>query len=358
MSNKARLIAFYLPQYHPIPENDEWWGKGFTEWTNVAKAKPHFWKHDQPKIPTELGFYDLRLPETRIAQANLAKEAGIEGFCYWHYWLGNGKRLLEEPFNEVLKSGNPNFPFCLGWANHSWENKTWTPGKDNKLLIEQTYNGIEDYTEHFNAMLPAFKDKRYLRVNNKPLFVIWAPDKIPDSSSFIKLWNNLAIKNGFDGFHFVAYSKDPVKSKEFHSNGYNAVAQDLMEECSKNRTIQKKMIFRILKTLFSIPRIVSYDSYTEYFIRNFKLEKNVLPVILPNYDHSPRSGTRGLILHKSTPDKFKIFLNRLSGIIKSKQKEENIVFIKAWNEWGEGNFLEPDLKFGRGYIDAIKESNI
>ena len=161
--SKARVIAFYLPQFHPVKENDEMWGKGFTEWTNVAKAKPLYKGHYQPQIPADLGFYDLRVPDVRVEQANMAKEYGVEGFCYWHYWFGNGKRILERPFNEVLQSGSPDYPFCLGWANHSWSNKTWQKTAHftkNITFLEQTYPGDEDYILHFNTLLPAFKDHR------------------------------------------------------------------------------------------------------------------------------------------------------------------------------------------------------
>lgn len=169
-----RIIALYLPQYHPIPENDEWWGKGFTEWTNVAKAKPLFYGHYQPHIPADLGFYDLRLPEVREQQAQLAREAGIEGFCYYHYWFGNGKQLLERPFNEVLQSGKPDFPFCLCWANHDWTNKTWIKEKSTKrdsMIMKMEYS-FEDHIAHFHALLPAFKDKRYIKVDGKPIFAV------------------------------------------------------------------------------------------------------------------------------------------------------------------------------------------
>jgi lipopolysaccharide biosynthesis protein len=191
-SPSVRVIASYLPQFHPIPENDEWWGKGFTEWTNVGKAKPLFRGHYQPKVPADLGYYDLRLPETRQAQADLAKEYGVEAFCYWHYWFGNGRRLLERPFNEVLTSGKPDFPFCLGWANHSWEDKQFSKEGTNRMLMEQLYPGEADYINHFNALLPAFKDKRYIRVDDKPLFMIYAPFLFNDVSNFISLWQKLA----------------------------------------------------------------------------------------------------------------------------------------------------------------------
>ena len=203
MGNKIKIIAFYLPQFHPIPENDKWWGKGFTEWTNVGKAKPLFRGHYQPRVPADLGYYDLRIPEVRESQANMAKSFGIDGFCYWHYWFGNGKRLLERPFNEVLQSGRPDFPFCLAWANQSWQGISHGI-KNKKILIEQLYPGKEDYINHFNSLLPAFKDSRYIRINDKPVFVIYKPLDIPKIQEFILLWNNLALQNGLKGIFFIS----------------------------------------------------------------------------------------------------------------------------------------------------------
>ena len=159
-ASQARLISFYLPQFHPIPENDRWWGRGFTEWTNVTKAKPLFKGHYQPRLPADLGYYDLRLPEVREAQAELARNAGIEGFCYYHYWFG-GKQLLEQPFNEVVASGKPDFPFCLCWANQTWTG-VWY-GAPHRTLVEQTYPGREGHRRHFLALRRAFLDERYLR---------------------------------------------------------------------------------------------------------------------------------------------------------------------------------------------------
>ena len=159
---KARVLAYYLPQFHPFPENDEWWGKGFTEWTNVGKAKNLFPGHYQPRVPADLGYYDLRVPETREAQAQLARDAGVEGFIYWHYWFA-GKELMERPFDEVLASGKPDFPFALAWANQTWQGFNFGVNDERNVLIEQTYPGDEDYIAHFNKVLPAFKDKRYIQ---------------------------------------------------------------------------------------------------------------------------------------------------------------------------------------------------
>ena len=191
---KARVIALYLPQFHPIPENDKWWGKGFTEWNNVKKAVPLCKGHVQPRVPADLGYYDLRDPEIREKQAQLAREAGIEGFCYYHYWFGEGRQLLERPFDEVLESGKPDFPFCLCWANHNWTNKSWKKSKTmatGNMIMEMRYS-MEDHIKHFYHVLPAFKDHRYIKVDGKPLFAVWAPRDVPDCKAFIDKWQELA----------------------------------------------------------------------------------------------------------------------------------------------------------------------
>ncbi len=221
---KARVIACYLPQFHPIPENDAWWGKGFTEWTNVGKAKPLFRGHYQPRVPADLGYYDLRMPEVREAQAEMARDAGIEGFLYWDYWFGNGKRLLEMPLKELLRTGKPDFPFCLGWANHSWNNRDWNSSqhwKEKTFLVEQTYPGKEDNEKHFYTLLEAFHDQRYIKVEDKPLFLIFLPLNIPQVNEFIDLWNNLAVKNGLSGIHFVGISVS--YQRELFDLGFDAI---------------------------------------------------------------------------------------------------------------------------------------
>lgn len=355
MSKKLRIIAFYLPQFHQIPENDEWWGKGFTEWTNVGKAKPLFKGHYQPRVPADLGYYDLRLPETREAQAQMAKKHGIEGFCYWHYWFGNGKELLERPFNEVLKSGKPDYSFCLGWANHSWKAKTWIIGGEDKILIEQKYPGIEDYSNHFFSVLPAFQDKRYIRVKNKPLFIIWDPDDFPDISLFIKHWNVLAKSNGLDGIYFVAYSLIRKNISNYLEMGFDSVTFDFISELFKSRSLFYKVFFKACNLFLSVPKVINYNQYIKVVLKNFEVIDNIFPCILPNYDHSPRSGKHAWVLTNATPDNFGKLLESLLIKVRQKRNEENIIFIKSWNEWGEGNYLEPDLKYGDGYLVKIHE---
>lgn len=354
-----RLIAFYLPQFHPIPENDEWWGKGFTEWTNLAKAKPLFRGHYQPIIPSELGFYDLRLPEVRVEQAELAKEYGIEGFCYWHYWFGNGKRLLERPFNEVVNSGSPDFPFCLAWANHSWKGSTWhARGNVKDLLIEQKYPGKEDYINHFMSLLPAFKDKRYIRLDDKLLFLIYFPLESDEIEVFIKTWRLLANEYKLGDFYFVGrdtYSRD---KKKLLSIGFDAVYNDNISNIYRPMSLFKKAMYWIQIKILNYPIVIKYKDATKYLITDDEKDETSFPVILPNWDRTARAGRKAIILKDAEPAYFQKLLEKTLDIIKFKKPEKQIVFIKAWNEWAEGNYLEPDLKFGRGYLEAIKNALI
>lgn len=374
---KARVIALYLPQFHPIPENDEWWGKGFTEWTNVAKAKPLFRGHYQPKIPADLGFYDLRMPEVRQQQAELAKEAGIEGFCYWHYWFGNGKRLLERPFNEVLESGKPDFPFCLGWANHTWTSKTWDKGANKSvpsILVEQKYPGVDDYVAHFYAVLPAFKDKRYITVDGKPFFYIFAPLDFKDVNTFILTWRKLAVENGLKGIHFVANASATFRdlrtgnlrkslvpehevNKYLMDLGFDAVNSNGMTRSNvKNQGMLRSYIKGFLKkklNLSIVDRIKQKDINKYLFTEEDRLE-NVYPTIIPNYDRTPRT-VKDVFYYESTPEVFKQCIVNCLSYVNHKNTEHRIIMLKSWNEWGEGNYVEPDLKYGRGYLDALKE---
>ncbi|GHT41536.1 glycosyl transferase [Bacteroidia bacterium] len=351
---KARVIAFYLPQFHPVPENDRWWGKGFTEWTNVGKAKPLFKGHYQPRVPADLGYYDLRLPEVRQAQADMAKDAGIEGFCYWHYWFGNGKRLLERPFNEVLASGKPDFPFCLAWANSSWEDKLFNKEGDKTVLIEQTYPGEADYINHFNALLPAFKDFRYIRVDDKPLFMIYSYKDMPEPAAFMQLWNRLAQENGLKGIHFVAHTYNERDVEPLRRMGFDGVNIVRLFHFFQNFSFLAKGYMKIMRVVFGRGRIVPYKKASKYFIGKEDALDYCYPTVIPNWDHSPRSGRGGHILVDSTPQLFFKHLQAALDVVEKKADQHKLVFLKSWNEWAEGNYMEPDLKFGKQYLDALR----
>jgi hypothetical protein len=357
MENKTQLIAFYLPQFHPIPENDEWWGKGFTEWTNVGKAKPLFTGHYQPRVPKDLGYYDLRVPETRKQQADLAKEFGIDGFCYWHYWFGNGKRLIERPFNEVVASGEPDFPFCLAWANESW--KGFAHGLTNRnMLIEQLYPGVEDFENHFNELLPAFKDKRYIKVNNKLLFTIYNPLADDSISLFIETWRRLAKTHGLNDFYFVGQNiNSKININDIFKIGVDAVNTVRLDSYQLNvRTFSERLSKHLKKAVKDVPQSYDYATVAEYFINPEEDSKeNVYPTIISGWDHSPRSGKEALVLTDYTPEAFKKHVHDTFNIVKDKSVENQIIFIKSWNEWAEGNYLEPDFIYGTQFLEKIKE---
>jgi len=350
----ARVIAFYLPQFHPTPENDEWWGAGFSEWTNVASAKPLFNGHEQPVIPADLGFYDLRLPETRVAQAEMAAAHGVEGFCYWHYWFG-GRRMLERPFNEVLSSGSPDFPFCLGWANHSW-NGIWKD-EPHRMLIDQTYPGEADDRAHFDYLLTAFRDKRYMTVDGKPIFVIFKPTDIPDAKKRFALWRELALQAGLKGLHIVGIHMldftDPgelgLDAVTLSRLAVTNTANSVVNEVTKN-------IWRIRRKLsLGGPRVVEYSEAIKHLVPDLKqFACEAYPCIYPNWDNTPRKGRKGLVLANSTPALFEAHLNDAVGALGERDDEHKLVFVKSWNEWAEGNHLEPDTKWGLQYLQALK----
>ena len=359
MSNEIKPIAFYLPQFHPIPENDEWWGKGFTEWTNVAKAPSLFEGHYQPRLPADLGFYDLRVAETRVAQASLAKQYGIYGFCYWHYWFG-GKQILERPLQEVIKTGEPHFPICIAWANQTWQG-TWHGLSSKKILIEQTYPGASDHEAHFYTLLETFKDERYIEVDGKKMFMIFQPTEIPDIQDFVFLWQELAVKNGITGFHFVAlHTPYEWDHKAF---GFDAAVQTMnpwvvhVKPEIRKRNFFKKIVSRwwVSKNdLKKMPRKVSYNNYVAAYPEG-KLNNEQYPLICCDWDNTPRSGVDGWLYDDFSLELFEEHCMKALKETVNKSKTEKFVFIKSWNEWAEGNYMEPDKKFGHGLLQSFKK---
>ena len=380
---KARVIAFYLPQFHPIPENDKYWGKGFTEWTNVAKARPLFRGHYQPRIPADLGFYDLRMPEIREAQAELAREAGIEGFCYWHYWLGRGKRLLERPFNEVVASGKPDFPFCLAWANHDWSTSTWKKGMKDGMIAEQLYLGKEDNILHFKTMLSAFKDQRYIKVDGRLLFLILDPYRFIHIESFMEDWQCLAQEYGLPGFYFVAMCNSTntrirlpeggigngrvipdLKSSAKVYNSFLSLGFDGINSLGKSRAemivmgkYRRAIKYKLHEKFSFLPTMkYNYPNTVRYFYAPEDSWENVFPSIFPGWDRTPRTGDQEGVYINATPDNFKHHIENALEVVKEKSFEHRILFLRSWNEWAEGNYVEPDLKYGHGFLDAIRNT--
>lgn len=364
MANKLEIIAFYLPQFHPFPENDNWWGKGYTEWTTVGKAKPLFKGHNQPRIPSELGYYDLRLPIIREQQAQMARDAGVTAFCYWHYWFGNGKRLMADVFDEVLASGKPDFPFCLGWANHSWYAKNWNADgtTDNRLLIEQTYPGIEDEKMHFKFLLRAFKDKRYLKIDGAPLLSVYDSKNLPiDYIDNLRKWTREA---GFPDLFLITQENIYWSKEEALNKGYNAVYSTMNLAMTQHQgTTMRDKIIRVSqiwkKKSFSLirrrpPFMSDYREMRHKLTDMEAYKEELIPVIIPQWDHTPRSGWNGTLFVNARPEFFYEHAKEALALVKD--KKHPIVVLKSWNEWGEGNMMEPDLTYGRGFIEALRKA--
>ncbi|CUS97754.1 Glycosyltransferase, GT2 family [Candidatus Chrysopegis kryptomonas] len=351
---RAKIIAFFLPQFHPIQENDKWWGKGFTEWRNVVTAKPLFPGHYQPRIPADLGFYDLRLPEVREMQAELARNYGVDAFCFWHYWF-NGKLLLERPILEILESGKPDFQFCLAWANENWTRR-WD-GLNNEILQEQTYAGIQDHIKHFNWLLRFFKDQRYFKIDNKPVFLIYRPAQIPDLKEMIELWRRLAKKEGLVDLFLIAIraSADSVQSwKKIGFDG-EVIFQPLFSAITNWYQINKGITLNQMSFIFDYDEVANLMSDLNEEI--IKQGETSFACVTPMWDNTARrKNLKPFILTNSSPETFEKWLNLEIERLQNRKPEYRIVFINAWNEWAEGNYLEPDLKFSHGYLNAVKRA--
>ncbi|MDE6859045.1 MAG: glycoside hydrolase family 99-like domain-containing protein [Duncaniella sp.] len=356
---KFRTIAIHLPQFHPFKENDEWWGKGFTEWTNVAKARPRFIGHYQPHIPADLGFYDLRLPETREQQAQMAKDAGIYGFCYYHYWF-NGHQLMERPLEEILKSGKPDYPFMLCWANENWT-RAWDGG-EKQILIKQDYSE-EDDRNHIRFLIKNyFKDSRYICVDGKPVFCVYRYDLFPDIRKTISIWREEAaleglelylcmfesFKNtGMDGLQLGFDAAIEFQPHAMNQNGYNQRFVHIIR-----RGINR--IFRPILHGNLIPNMYSYKSYVNYVCKLLMPKYKRFPCITPGWDNTSRKKNNYMLFVKSTPEKYRTWLKHILDTFKPYSKDENFIFINAWNEWAEGNHLEPDKKWGDSYLKETR----
>lgn len=367
-NNKIKFLAYYLPQFHPIPENDLWWGKGFTEWTNVAKAKPLFKGHYQPILPADLGFYDLRVQEIQEQQAALATEYGIDGFIYYQYWFGNGKMLLEKPAEAMLKNKNIDLPFCFCWANETWKG-VWH-GLDNPtILMEQIYGGEEDYRAYFNYLLPFFQDNRYIKSDNKPMFHIYKLEEIPDLSLFINTFNQLALINGFDGIYFISTGNVNSRNVTENNNIYGVVGLDSFNAIryQQKTFFNRKSVLGRLENLFlskightnevenrKKPLVLDYATGVLNLNIDFPHQKYI-PCVFPNWDNSARSGNKSLIFKNATPSAWKIHLSKTISKLELNKVNPPYIIIKSWNEWAEGNHLEPDIKFGLQWLESVKE---
>jgi lipopolysaccharide biosynthesis protein len=356
-AHRARLVAFHLPQFHPIPENDAWWGKGFTEWTNVARARPQFAGHYQPHLPADLGFYDLRLPETRAAQAELAQAYGLEGFCYYHYWFA-GRRLLERPVNDLLARGEPDFPFCLCWANESWSRR-WL-GEARDILIAQTYSP-EDDLAHIRWLIRAFADPRYIRVGGRPLFLVYRPADLPDPQRTIDLWRSECVREGLPEPYLLA-TNSHCSEKDCRQWGFDAtlafkpelgVLPRFLDDGPRWDKLRRNLKLGVLSATLKV-----YDyGRAQRAMMALRRPHPMIPGVLVRWDNTPRRGRQAIILARSDPAVFERVLNDAIELVRERPADERLVMVNAWNEWAEGNHLEPDQLYGRKFLDAVKRAN-
>ncbi|MFN3942519.1 MAG: glycoside hydrolase family 99-like domain-containing protein [Flavobacterium sp.] len=379
---KIKPIAIYLPQFHPTPENDAWWGKGFTEWTNVTKAKPRFDGHYQPHLPADLGFYDLRLEEARLAQEAMAKEYGIYGFCYYHYWF-NGKRLLHEPLDRKLQNPKEDFPFMLCWANENWS-RAWD-GSENQVLLKQEYNADDDRA-HIQHLLTYFKDDRYIKVDGKPIFAFYKPDLFPNMKQTIQIFREEAKKEnlelyltwferwiGWEDINFTEIGFDAAiefqplsKSLKQYLSQKNDIKYEI--KLINNRiyvpNFIKKISKKILRKLFKkslvkpikkLERLISYENFVDFDLKREKVNYKIYPGVCPMWDNSSRRvNQEATIFVDSTPEAFKKWYQGKIDKFEPFSNSENFIFINAWNEWAEGNHLEPCQKWGTKYLQSLK----
>lgn len=370
--NNPKIIAFYLPQYHSIPENDKWWGEGFTEWTNVKKAKPLFEGHDQPKIPLNKNYYYLLDDNVKIWQINLAKKYGIFGFCYYHYWFKDGKKLLEKPAEQMLKNKDVDLPFCFCWANENWS-RNWDGG-NREVIMEQQYGYKKDWEKHFQYLLNFFKDQRYITVDGKPLFIIYKPDLIPDIYQMIKFFRKRMVEEGFSGlccaFQFPTYYSDLFYREDIfdYMIGFeptysrNSFKKSYSQKINLIRTVFGENIISKYRKIHPIQNYNSikpnhltvfyYDETWENILKQ-KWKKDFIPGAFVDWDNTPRN-KHGTMYVGFTIEKFKN--NMIKLLKKAMDENKKMIFINAWNEWAEGAFLEPDDKYKYEKLEAIRDA--
>lgn len=338
-----RLIAFYLPQFHPLEINNKIWEEGFTEWTNVSKAIPQFKGHYQPRLPGELGFYDLRLKEVQKRQMELARQHGIYGFCYYHYWFA-GKRVMERPVQQILDNPDLDLPFCLCWANESWT-RHWDGGKKD-VLIPQDHSP-EDDIAFIQEIEPALKDTRYIRINGKPLLILYRPMLIPDPAATAKRWREYARDNNIGDIYIVGVASFGFSN--YKDIGFDGLVQ-FPPHNIKCQNINNK------KTFYNLDfrgEVFDYTHAVAEALSELSPGQNVFPGVMMEWDNEARKPGRGCAYHGCTPEIYRQWLDAASHyVIENKGENERFVFINAWNEWAEGTYLEPDRKYGYAYLSA------
>lgn len=364
-----KIMAFYLPQFHRVPENDEWWGEGFTDWVSAKKARPLYPGHYQPRLPLHGNYYDLLEKSTMQWQAKLAHKYGVYGFCIYHYWFGEDKQILEKPAENLLKWKDININYCFSWANESWitswskiKGNAWAESKkaggngtERGMLLKQEYGDEKEWESHFMYLLPFFQEKRYIKKDGKPVFILYKPGEIPRLKEMIKYWNELARKNGLPGIYIIG-TNCSIREEKLVDAGLLYEPSYTRQQGNYGLTTTEIMLKSIREFLgkkdIDIPQFISYDSIWREIIER-KLKENIYPGGYVDFDVSPRKGRKALITYHASPKKFYRYFTQLYRIAKKNNKE--YIFLTAWNEWGEGAYLEPDKRYRNSYLKAIKK---
>jgi lipopolysaccharide biosynthesis protein len=355
--NRVRALAFYLPQFHPIPENDEWWGPGFTDWTNVVKGRPRFPGHEQPHLPAELGFYDLRLPEAREAQAALAGAHGVDGFVYYHYWFG-GRRLLERPFDEVLESGRPDLPFALCWANENWTRR-WD-GLETSVLVRQSYDA-EDDRRHGEWLARAFADERCVRVDGRPLFLVYRASAMDDAGRTTRIWRDEARRAGVGEIYLCRVESFKNERSDPGRLGFDA-AVEFAPDWAVLRPSWRRVgragahLARLADSPLLEHAVHDYSAVARRMLAKPEPPYTRFPCVAPSWDNTARRARGAVILRGATPEDYGRWLRAAAEKAPRTPGGDSLVFVNAWNEWGEGCHLEPDQRWGRGYLQAHRDA--
>lgn len=372
----------YFPQLHAVPENDEWWGKGFTDWDNVKSAVPQFEGHYQPRVPLKNNYYDQSKIETLRAQIDLAKTHGVYGFCHYHYWF-DGKQLLETPTNLMLENKELDLPFCLSWANETWSRR-WD-AQDHQILIKQTHPPKqESWKKHYDYLIKAWKDPRAIKVDGKPVFVIYRPQRIDKVDEMLAYWKVLALKDGLPGLYFVFQKQYELPQRgcldsfdaTFQFQPFEAVASfELTHHCWFYKFFRMRILRRAVnKTFRMLPdyvqhllssfkakyfgRLTFYD-YEEVWRQIVEIRPDIKLTTYPgafvDWDNTARYKNRATFFNGASPQSFEKWFTKLTETMPLRNLPENFIFLNAWNEWSEGTYLEPDERFGYQYVDAVKK---
>jgi lipopolysaccharide biosynthesis protein len=370
----AKIIAFYFPQFHATPENDEWWGKGFTDWDNVRRGKPLFDGHNQPRIPENSNYYDQSKLETIKWQIELARANGISGFCHYHYWFG-GKQMLQTPTNLLMENKELDMPFCLAWANETWSRRWY--GQDHHVLLLQTHDpDIEKWKTHFDYLIRAWTDERAIRIDGKPVFIVYRPGNLIDAGNMFEYWREEARKFGLDGIYFVAMKQyeypDPscldhfdaviqfqpfeaMYSNRRDAGRANRLKRSLIQAVSTLLPRQAENILFRIRNRMAAPTLVNYDEVWSNILERPPTEHGLptYPGAFVDWDNTARYGRRSTIFEGANPERFEYWLSKLVHRVTAIKNREPFIFLNAWNEWSEGTYLEPDERWGNSYLEAL-----